>query len=174
MRLRNEQHVLRFVRRWLPNASSTSSPLVPIVLERLYESLVALRRRLEWRLSDVVHVRITHDKDRSASGNVAPPASAARVPAEWTALDRVLYDGFVQHLNGQMERVRSATFDTEVRALARLSHALDATCAVWRPAARRSPREARARWMEGLDGWCRFAHASEADVLASACRRGTS
>ena len=166
-RLINESHVRRFIAKW-PEDAARQQRMHPIVLERFFESLVTMRRLLNWSLSDVVHTRVTHTGDAAEVGTTPPAAVAvAAIPNRTLALDRRLYESFASLLARQMGQLASPSFRIEVVALQRISEALRAVCRWWQPKTKR--RGNATEWMMRLATWCEYSQATEENVEQWAC-----
>lgn len=205
LRLINTSHVRRFLDAWLsvsttakdqpggqPMSPRPSDQIFPLLADDLFASLVTLRRKLGWNLSDVVHARITHARDLHAGpprGSTQEQSDAAAslrntVPAESLALDWELYKGFSQLAAQRRRGENSDDFETEVTALRRISEALPLVCAHAREGGCVSWQEEAANaikpgeWkllttssstLSGLQMWCAYACASELQVESWAC-----
>ena len=161
LRLTKPEHVDAFLSRWAgatarkQEAARGAVPvgsLHPVLLERLDESLCALRRHLRWPLRAVVYAKAIVPASRRKANH----SKDATVPPRTIELDARIHRAFGAHLNRSIARASHRRWPTpfaqEVHAINRLSVAAARLCSAVRT--RRVPPPESAADAELLADFC--------------------
>merc|ERR1712176_638760 len=121
LRLMSGQQVQHFLDRW---PFGRDRRMHVILLERLDESLAALRRTLGWSLRDVIYETEIHSTDLRAKGKSASATPTKALPAASFAQDSRLYATLWRYYEESIRNYKhDASFAREAVAIARISQA---------------------------------------------------
>lgn len=140
IRLLSDKDVTTFLEKYVNSAYSRL--IIPLLTETLDESLVAMRRTMNWNLSDVIYMSTFHTG--------APPKPVQEDFKERTKktlrLDKKLYKGF-EKLNTKLQkRVNTPDFYLEVLSLKRINSLAAKVC--------NCHEKTRSMDIESLVWWC--------------------
>ena len=123
----NHDHVEHFIEKYL-----SSGKMFVIVLERLFESLVALRRTMNWKFQDILHLHANaapNGRNMTVTNATLMQDVKAFLRKHMT-FDYEIYDAARRSLNDRVEAMSSQDplFQVEVDILSRITKNISMLC----------------------------------------------